>query len=158
GEDLAEADIDQILALKDHEFLDETVPAGGGRSPRRRIVAVVRDTAREPVAALTITVDLNMWFAFQGIVEKMLVTLSDSPAAAPYPECAAPRSRDGHPLHLGDLAAELIEDAVSEVGIPVELMKKEHKTQVVRRLRDRGIFTLRDSVETVASALKVTRF
>src|SRR5690625_6767041 len=86
GEDLAEADIDQILALKDHEFLDETVPAGGGRSPRRRIVAVVRDTAREPVAALTITVDLNMWFAFQGIVEKMLGTLTDSPAAAPYPE------------------------------------------------------------------------
>ena len=56
------------------------------------------------------------------------------------------------------LAAHLIRRAVSKVDAPVELMQKRHKVEVVRDLKARGMFHLRDAVDMVAAALGVTRF
>ena len=37
-------------------------------------------------------------------------------------------------------------------------MKKEHKVEVVRHLRARGFFLLRDAAEMAAQALRCSRF
>ncbi|MGI8880727.1 MAG: helix-turn-helix domain-containing protein [Jatrophihabitans sp.] len=37
-------------------------------------------------------------------------------------------------------------------------MKKRHKMRVVAGLEARGMFMLRDAVDTIAAALKVTRY
>ena len=56
------------------------------------------------------------------------------------------------------LAAHLMRRAVSKVDVPVALMQKRHKVEVVRDLKGRGMFHLRDAVDMVATALGVTRF
>lgn len=62
------------------------------------------------------------------------------------------------PGDVDDFRRLLVERAVSSVGVPVELMKKVHKTRVVRLLDDAGLFLIRDSVDHLAEALGVTRY
>lgn len=52
----------------------------------------------------------------------------------------------------------LISEAIRETGVPVDLMHKKHKLEVIRSLKSRGFFLVRDGVEMIASALQVTRF
>jgi predicted transcriptional regulator YheO len=52
----------------------------------------------------------------------------------------------------------LVERAVADVAVPVELMKKSHKSQVVKVLDDAGYFLIKDSVDHLAGALDVTRY
>jgi predicted transcriptional regulator YheO len=63
-----------------------------------------------------------------------------------------------YPQTIDDLVAELIDSSVARIGIPVELMRKEHKKAVVSDLQDRGTFVVKNSVDAVAAALQVTRF
>lgn len=62
------------------------------------------------------------------------------------------------PGDVDDFRRLLVERAVASVGVPVELMKKSHKTRVVRLLDDAGLFLIRDSVDHLADALGVTRY
>jgi predicted transcriptional regulator YheO len=59
---------------------------------------------------------------------------------------------------VDQLAAHLMRRAVSKVDVPVELMQKRHKVEVVRDLKARGMFHLKDAIDMVATALGVTRF
>lgn len=60
--------------------------------------------------------------------------------------------------HVDELAALLINQAIKSTGVPVELMKKEHKLAVVRELKAKGMFLLREAVEMVSESLEVSRF
>lgn len=59
---------------------------------------------------------------------------------------------------VDDLARKVLNQALSSINIPVDLMHKRHKLAVVRELNENGYFRLRESVETAAQALGVTRF
>jgi predicted transcriptional regulator YheO len=59
---------------------------------------------------------------------------------------------------VDELATDLIERAIPSSGVAVELMKKEHKIQVVAFLRKRGFFMIRDAVDMIGDRLGVTRF
>ncbi|MBD4651157.1 transcriptional regulator, partial [Xanthomonas citri pv. citri] len=52
----------------------------------------------------------------------------------------------------------LMREAIEQVGVPVSLMRKDHKLRVVDELRLRGFFLLKDSIEATANRLKVSRF
>ncbi|MEV0676278.1 aminotransferase class V-fold PLP-dependent enzyme [Actinosynnema sp. NPDC050436] len=75
--------------------------------------------------------------------------------AAPVPSAPVPGVL---PPDVGTYRRMLVERALAEVGVPVELMRKAHKARVVRYLDDAGLFQVRDSVGHVAAALGVTRF
>ena len=45
-----------------------------------------------------------------------------------------------------------------DAGVPVDLMRKQHKVEVVRLLKARGFFSLREAVERAAEELRVSRF
>jgi selenocysteine lyase/cysteine desulfurase/predicted transcriptional regulator YheO len=62
------------------------------------------------------------------------------------------------PGDVDTLQRLLVERAVEGVGVPVELMKKQHKSQVVRVLDEAGLFLIRDSVDYLAGVLGVTRY
>ncbi|MCE6996769.1 aminotransferase class V-fold PLP-dependent enzyme [Saccharothrix sp. S26] len=79
------------------------------------------------------------------------------------PEPAAVVRAAGAPVEVfpGDvdtLQRVLVERAVAAVGVPVELMKKSHKSQVVKVLDEAGLFLIRDSVDYLAGVLGVTRY
>ncbi|MEU7477887.1 aminotransferase class V-fold PLP-dependent enzyme [Lentzea sp. NPDC042327] len=65
---------------------------------------------------------------------------------------------ESFPQDVDTLQRVLVEKAIADVGVPVELMKKVHKSQVVRVLDEAGFFLIRDSVDHLASVLAVTRY
>ncbi len=77
-------------------------------------------------------------------------------ALAPRPpDSGAPT---GSFTHLDGALTELISLAENQIGRPMPEMSRAEKQAVVRFLDERGAFTLRKSVETVADALGVSRF
>jgi hypothetical protein len=71
-------------------------------------------------------------------------------AGVRLPEPAAPEA-------VGDLGL-LLEELSRELGGPLSDLARAQKQQAVRLLEERGAFSYRKSVETVAEALGVTRF
>ncbi|MFF2843624.1 transcriptional regulator [Paenarthrobacter sp. NPDC057981] len=76
--------------------------------------------------------------------------------AMPLPP--SPHAVDTFPVSVDGLAQGILKDSTSTVGVPVELMKKSHKMQVVQELDDRGFFNIREAVELAAEHLDVSRF
>lgn len=134
-----------------------------GRSMRSTTM-IIRDSAGEPVAALCINSDLSMWQSLGRVASAMTSPPGGGVVeAVPFPPDELAAEVDGEPVEVfardvDELAAHLIHQAIREQGVPVDLMKKEHKLEVVRDLQGRGLFMLRDAVEMIASSLRVTRF
>ena len=125
---------------------------------------IIRDRAGRPIAALCINSDLSMWQSLSRVASAMTTQpVGDAAVATPFRPGDPEPEDDGQPVEVfardvDELAAHLIHQAIREQNVPVDLMKKEHKLEVVRSLQGRGLFMLRDAVEMIASSLQVTRF
>jgi Uncharacterized protein conserved in bacteria len=148
----------------DHNVGYETRLPDGRRI--RSSTMIIRDVSGQPVAALCINSDLSAWVSVQRVVDMML---GNNPVSAPEPAIPAPvtpvrpvggadESSEVFVRDVDELAAHLIHRAVADAGVPVELMQKRHKVGVVRDLKARGMFLLRDAVDMIATTLGVTRF
>jgi predicted transcriptional regulator YheO len=116
---------------------------------------IFRNLAGDPVAALCVNADLAAWTTLRDLVD----TMSGTPKTASIDDTTPVRSSGERFAHdVEELASHLISDTIRTVGVPVDLMRKDHKIAVVTQLRARGMFLLKDAVETVASSLQVTRF
>ncbi|BBC30990.1 hypothetical protein SGFS_022840 [Streptomyces graminofaciens] len=62
------------------------------------------------------------------------------------------------PATVDDLADGIIRQAIEDVGVPLHLMKKSHKVEVVRDLDQRGFFAIREAVDVIAQRLGVSRY
>lgn len=60
--------------------------------------------------------------------------------------------------HLADSLDHILADLQRRHGKPLALLDRKEKQTVVRVLEERGAFSVRHGVETVASALGVSRF
>jgi len=115
---------------------------------------IFRNSQGDPIAALCVNADSGAWERLRELVSAMSGgPVAPSPANTPG---AASGERFAH--DVDELAEHLITDTIQRIGVPVNLMRKEHKLAVVARLQERGMFLLKDAVETVAAALEVTRF
>jgi len=135
----------------------------------RSSTMIVRDDGGVPVAALCINTDITNWLGVQQQVDAM-VSGRATPARSPRPvrmerivQSESPTARpaatgESFPRSVDELVSELIGAAIRRTGVPVELMKKNHKLAVVEELEAKGLFLLKDAVEVIASALEVTRF
>jgi hypothetical protein len=68
-----------------------------------------------------------------------------------------PSRREFTVTHLENVLEELIAMAEAQIGRPISEMSRPEKRHLVRLLDERGAFTLRKSVETLADLLGVTR-
>ncbi|MGA4507956.1 helix-turn-helix transcriptional regulator [Propionibacteriaceae bacterium G1746] len=148
----------------------ETVLPDGRRL--RSSTMIIRDVAQTPVAALCINTDTSAWQTVEVVARAMLGTLApddaqalvspDVPSQVPMVAQGGPAAGGGpHETFVRDideLAQVILTKAIDETGVPVELMHKRHKVDVVRQLEARGLFLLKDAVELAAHALQVTRF
>nr|WP_042197133.1 aminotransferase class V-fold PLP-dependent enzyme [Kibdelosporangium sp. MJ126-NF4]CEL22767.1 Threonine dehydrogenase and related Zn-dependent dehydrogenases [Kibdelosporangium sp. MJ126-NF4]CTQ89907.1 Threonine dehydrogenase and related Zn-dependent dehydrogenases [Kibdelosporangium sp. MJ126-NF4] len=88
-----------------------------------------------------------------GVAVGCLCVNSESTSATP-----PTRDVETFPGDVDTLQRHLVERAVADVGVPVALMKKAHKSQVVKVLDEAGFFLIRDAVDYLAAQLGVTRY
>lgn len=114
--------------------------------------AIIRDSTNQPVAALCINRDISGWEA--------LHSLTGALAGLSLPMCAEEEqvTTEVFVRDVDELATLLLSRAVAESGVRVDEMRKEHKVEVVRLLKARGFFLLRDAAEMAGEALHCTRF
>jgi predicted transcriptional regulator YheO len=145
----------------------------------RSSTMIVRDSGGVPVAALCINTDITEWLSTQVQADLMVagrgagdrgakrlgepIRLEQIPGRDYYPKPVAltpdpPQRGESFPRSVEELVSELIGAAITQAGVPVELMKKHHKLAVVEELERRGLFLLKDAVELIAVELSVTRF
>jgi predicted transcriptional regulator YheO len=153
--------LQKVSDLTDDRMVGYETSLPDGRRIRSSTM-IIRDVAGVPVAAFCINSDLSAWLSVQRVVDIMLTGVAPAAADVPRPTPVAGTVRD-EPTEMfvrdvDELAAHLIHRAVASIGVPVELMHKRHKVEVVRDLRSRGMFMLRDAVEMIASSLLVSRF
>lgn len=117
----------------------------------RSSTMVVRDGDGVAVAALCVNADVSAWRTVARLVEAMLP--GDGPSGS-----TEPAPHEEYPQDVDSLAHSLLARAIADAEVPVDLMQKRHKLGVVQDLRERGFFQLKESVETAAKALLVTRF
>lgn len=118
----------------------------------RSSTLIFRDSEGMAVAALCVNNDTRSWQLVAELARAMLPwTKAD---------VAQPGADDGEEFlrDVDELAQRVLARAVAAVEVPVDLMQKRHKLAVVQDLKERGFFLLKESVETAAQALGVTRF
>ncbi|QIK71998.1 transcriptional regulator [Propioniciclava coleopterorum] len=131
----------------------------------RCTTTVIRNSADEPVAVLCVNRAVAFWQALADAAASMLEPGAPTPteplgvALPPRPAAteAAP-SNERFARSVSELADHVLEAAILRTGKRVSHMRKADKVDVVRELQARGFFLLRDSVETAAQALGVSRF
>lgn len=158
-----------------------------GRRIRCATIAV-KDSRGNPVAALCINSSVEIWSGLLKICQQMLygsVDASSEPKSeADLDEdldqnqqhgAEKARSETGQidrgtgsaeanstgeafVHNLDDLANIVLDRAVASQGVPVELMTKSHKKEVIRQAKEQGFFFLRDAAETLADRLQISRF
>lgn len=111
---------------------------------------ILHDAEGAPAAALCINRDISEW--------EQLQALATALAGAPAPALQEEADEEVFVRDVDELGALLLAQAVAAAPVPVEDMKKEHKVEVVRHLRARGFFLLRDAAEMAAQALRCSRF
>lgn len=116
----------------------------------RSTTVVVRDAGGAPVAALCLNSDVSVWHEIGAVASLMLGNLPTLPDTVLGGEAFF---RD-----LDEAADQLLARAIESVGVPVDLMRKQHKVAVVEELKHRGFFAMRDAVERAAHELRVSRF
>lgn len=123
-----------------------------GRPLRSTTVVIADDEG--PFGALCLNMDVSIW---QGINEVTAAILPGGQwPGLPARQVEVPPEDFVH--NIDELAGHLLTRAVAATGIPVDLMRKEHKLKVIADLKSRGFFLLKDSIETAAASLGVTRF
>lgn len=171
GDRSNQALLERITAATDESYIAYHVRLPDGRSLRCSAF-IIRDLAGAAVATLCINVDTSLWAAVHAIASSMMGDLGGGPSPAPHaatagtqaeavgdppPATASPAGAD-FVSNMHELAELMITREIEAAGVPLEKMKKAEKLAVVRSLKERGVFMLKDAVHQVASALGVSRF
>lgn len=152
----------------DWRLCEATLP--DGRWTRSGMLTV-RDTSGSPMGALCIHSDVSAWEELDRIVTSMLgraptqpgggtsCSGAATPARSKEPSTMSSTTRESSfPKDLDSFAGTIVDREIAAADVPVDLMKKAHKLEVVRALKARGVFQMKGAVEQVANALGVTRF
>lgn len=128
----------------------------GSRHPdgreMRSSTLIFRDNSAVAVAALCVNNDTRDWSTALELARSMLPWTKNELDSTDH------EGDEDSLQDVDDLARKVLTRALSSIDVPVDLMHKRHKLAVVRELNGSGYFLLRESVETVAQALGVTRF
>lgn len=152
--DLTDAQLRALLISPADRPVDSEHDDADGRRIRSSS-QVLTDSSGARIAVVRFSTDLSFWLNTKRVVDAMVgLTQSTSSHAESDMVVTSMVPHGG----LAELASQLIDQAIADVGLPVSEMKKPHKSRVVEELQNLGVFMLRDSVETVAAALDVTRF
>ena len=130
------ADSDTVVGYRAH--------TGDGR-PLRSTTVFFRDERGDAYAALGINVDLSLVRAFGAQLDYLL---QDGTFEKTSP--IEPRS-------VRHLVRDLVEEAIALTGKAADQLDRDDRIRIARHLEERGAFSIRRSVATVARMLGVSR-
>ena len=116
----------------------------------RSTTIIVHAPDDEPVAALCLNSDVTAWQRIEAVASLMLGH------STPTPTFPTPNESFFH--DLDDAADQFLARSIKKVGVPVNLMRKQHKVEVVKNLKELGFFSLREAAERAAQEMGVSRF
>jgi predicted transcriptional regulator YheO len=163
--------LQQVVSGEVHDLTGYESRTSDGRRLRSS-TTITRDADGVPIAALCVNVEIQADAAgvLAGGADGARGQLDPGSADAGADRDIAAGSWEKSILYDGpahdevpvrdveSLAALLLARAIEDEGLPISEMKKRHKIRVVGRLRDNGMFLLRDAIDGVAAALGVSRF
>src|SRR5699024_12666193 len=92
------------------------------------------------------------------LLETTTPARAENAAAEGSGRAEGPGTHDAFPRTVGECTDQIGAEVIQAAGVPVGLMKKSHKLEVVAELDRRGVCQVKEAVAEVASALDVTRF
>lgn len=109
----------------------------------------------KPVACLCLNSDVRDLELARDIINSLTAGFSDTATVS-----AAGREspRETFPSTVDELVEGIINEAIDAAGVPLHMMKKTHKLEVVRDLDQRGFFAVREAVDVIAQRLGVSRY
>lgn len=134
----------------------------------RSSTLIIEDVSGRPVAALCMNADLTLWEQLKSVSDLVASSVGIGAgrplgptdegvhAVIDFPDSASAHEAFVH--DVDELASHLINVSIHNIGVPIDLMQKQHKVEVVRDLKARGLFMLKDAVQLIAGELGVTRF
>lgn len=145
---------DVALKTLDAKLKESTLSIGYKTETRdgrelRSTSLVMRTPEGKPVIAFCINVDLSTLI----MAGRLLDDISK------FTSADGERSTDDHTqTEVPEIIAQMIKEAVAEVGKPAKFMEREDRLHAVRLMHDRGLFFIRGGVERAADALGISRF
>lgn len=135
----------------------------------------LRDLEHRPYACLCLNTDisgmLNLHQALSDVLGGMAAlgpgrTAPTDLGAAATEDADPPGTPSGQGFDHGEvfarsvdeLADAVVQQAVARLGIPIQLMQKVHKLEVVRAADQSGLFMIRSAVDSIAGTLGVSRY
>ena len=145
---------DVAVTLLDSGMKESTLSIGyrtqlrDGRELRSASL-ILRTPEGKPVIAFCINVDFSVFTMAWRLLDEVL-SMASTGSAMPI---------EGRTqADISEIAAQMIGDAIEEVGMPAKLMGREDRLRAARILHERGLFLIRGGVERAADALGISRF
>lgn len=124
--------------------------------PLRSSTIFVKGADGRPLASICLNFDIGAWYAIHEEAKRQL-TIATNPNQDADDNDTASR-RESFPVTVQDLVASVVDSVISTAGVPVELMRREHRAVITRELDERGIFLIHDAIDYVAAALGVSKY
>lgn len=145
---------DVALKLLDSGMRASTLSVGYKTHTRdgrelRSTSLVLRTPDGKPAIALCLNVDLSAVTMARSLLDEILKSV----------QAEGDASRDvAEQIEVSEVAAQVIQETLHEIGRPPEFMDRESRLRAVRLMQERGLFLIRGGVERAAAALKISKF
>lgn len=121
------------------------------RSPRSRRMKSTSVVFREPDGHIFGALCINLDIEVMSQATELLAELS----RIPEPKKPTEEHFSAEPV---ELIAEMFREALSKRGLTLEALKRDERIEIVRALRDEGVFNFKNAPTIVADLLGVSRF
>lgn len=110
----------------------------------------IRNAEDEVIGCLCINIDITQFQVCSNILEHFISVYKDSAEEIKKDEYFG--------QDIGEVIGDIMLQVINASKIPVNLMQKEDKIQIVNELDRKGVFLVKGAVEQVAVALGVSRY
>ena len=116
----------------------------------RSSTTFIRDEEGHIIGSLCINQDLTDFMVVSKLIKEFTAFAESEDEAHPHQEVFA--------YDISEVMESMVQSELDTVRIPTAYMQKEDKRSIVQRLKNKGIFDIKGSVEYVAERLGVTNF
>ncbi|WP_424236951.1 helix-turn-helix transcriptional regulator [Bhargavaea ginsengi] len=113
----------------------------------RTSTSFIRDSRGKVIGFMGINFDISAFAEMEFVISEFTAGMND--AVAP--------PKESYAQTVGEVFEKLIDDALREVGVPIEKMKKSDKVRFVKKLEENGVFLIQGAAERISAVLGVTK-